>query len=286
MTMRVAVTGLGVSCALGNDPLVVSAALQRGASGLVHHPPLEPLEDSMAGVANPAYRGWLRRRKDAKLLTRAARLGLACAGSALTNWDGDHRELGLFLGVGREPPDDGQAEAALVAAHRNGKLDPSLLASEGRDRYPPLLSLKTLPNMALAHISINFGVMGCNGVWAGGGSASLHALRSAFQAVASGRCRAALAGGADSLIDLGSARDRLRLGQSGAPGEAGAMILLESLDAAKNPIGLLSMGPSGFFTPMPWRPQLGDCGAAEGMMSVVMSISGLDCALGGVRFAL
>lgn len=289
--MKVAVTGVGLSTALGADPQAVAHALDAGASGLVHHPPLAALVDAHAGVvAKPDFRRFLRRRKDAKLMTRAARLALAASGAALGHWPGERSELGLFLGVGREPPDDGEAEPALAAACRGGLLDEALLAGRGRDLYPPLLPLKTLPNMALAHVAINLGIGGENGAWAGGPEASGRALSEAFWSVVEGRCPAALAGGADSLTDLGSARDRLRQGWHGAPGEAAAMLLLEPMEAAHArmaPIlAQLSVHGEARDAPPLLCSALGDCGAAVAALEVVLAVVGVSSAGGATWFSV
>ena len=276
--MTLAVTGIGLSSPLGADPAAAWAALDRGASGLSAHPPLAHLPDGRAGiVAKPDFRRFLRRRKDAKLMTRATRLALAAAGAALGDWPGDRAALGLYLGVGREPPDDGDAEAALAAAAVGGVLDEARLAGRGRDLYPPLLPLKTLPNMALAHVSINLGIGGDNGAWAGGAEAGARALAEACWAITEGRAPAALAGGADSLVDLGSARDRLRMGAGGVPGEAAAVLLIEPLADAR------ARGASVWATlsiaevplaPAPLRTAWGDCGAAEAAAVAALAAAG------------
>lgn len=273
----IAITGLGLACPVGSEPMAALTALQTGQSGLVAHPPLHALPGTRAGVVErPGFRPYLRRRKDAKLMTRAARLALAAAGDALQGWTGDRMSLGVYLGVGREPPDDGEAELALAVSCRDGQLDEALLAGPGRDRYPPLLPLKTLPNMALAHISIHLGIGGDNGAWAGGPEAGRCALEEACWAIREGRASAALAGGADSLVDLGSARDRLRMGEEGAPGEGAALFLLEPLVKAKarnaQIWGVVFDGWEQTSSQLPLRDLLGGCGAAEGALDVMMAI--------------
>lgn len=275
-----AVTGLGLVTALGDDPFEVERRLCAGDDGRVPHAPLAALPDPRAAlVPGPNLKPWLKRRKDLKLMARPARLALAAAGPALGDWCGDRRELGLYLGVGREPPGSaldgaiGGPEAALAASARDGRLDPELLAGPGRDRYPPLLPLMTLPNMALAHVAIALGVGGANGVWAGGPEASLRAVAAAWWAVAEGRAPAALAGGTDSLVDLGSARDRLRMGATGAPGEAAAFLRIEPAGRAIAPLAWIE-APSaatdaGAFA---HRAGLGDCGAADGAIALVLAV--------------
>ena len=251
---------------------------------------LAPLPEASAGVVSgPALRHWLKRRKDRKLLARPAALALPALGAALGDWGGDRAELGLFVAVGREPPDGGASEDALAAAHRAGRLDIGRLAGPGRDRYPPLLPLKTLPNMALAHASINLDIGGENGAWAGGPEAGLTALREAIYAIVEGRAPAALVGGADSQVDLGSARDRLRMGKAGPPGEAGAAVLLEPCEGvpATPPLAVLSLpgcGPSRALSAH--HAALGDCGAADGVLALLLVAAGLspgeEVQLGGI----
>ena len=58
------------------------------------------------------------------------------------------------------------------------------------------------------------------------------AILSGYWALLEGRAPVVLVGGGDSQVDLGSARDRLRMGAQGAPGEASAALLMEPLDTA------------------------------------------------------
>lgn len=281
---EVVVTRLGLQSPLGADPAEVLARLGRGEQALAPRPGLSALPDPRAAVVpGPDLRPLLKRRKDARLLARPAELALAAAAAALGGGVPDRHDLGLFLGVGREPPDQGESEPALAAAARDGALDEALLAGPGRDLYPPLLPLRTLPNMALAHISINLDIMGENGAWAGGPGAGWAALHSAWWALAEGRSARVLAGGADSLIDLGSARDRLRMGATDLPGEAAALLLLETPAAAEargaKPICRLRLLSSADAQSVrerrapALRAAMGDLGAAEGPMIVALAVA-------------
>ena len=273
--MRIAVTRVALRTALGSDPVAVRDALVRGESGLSGDDSLAPLGRIEAGrVGRVDLRPWLKRRKDRKLMARPSELLLPVLGEALGDWAGDRDELGLFVGVGREPPDEGASEPALAAAARGGALDTELLAGPGRDRYPPLLPLRTLPNMALAHGSIHLGIGGENGAWAGGPEAGIQAVRAGWHAVAEGRAPAALVAATESQVDVGSARDLLRLGRRDPPGEAAAALLIEPVE--EGGLALLDLGeaPEGPALEA-WRSQLGDCGAAEGALAVVLAALGL-----------
>ncbi len=274
--MTVAVTGLGLVTPLGCSVQDVSSALARGRSAVAPSPELALLPSDLAAVVDRVdLKPWLLRRKDRKLLSRAAQLALPAAGAALGTWDGDRDELGLFLGIGREPPDSGASEPSLAASERAGRLHPTALSTRGRELYPPLLPLLTLPNLVLSHISINLRVRGWNGTVAGQAAAGLGALVEGCWAVTEGRCPAALVGGADSRVDFGSARDLYRLDRASAlraPGEGAVFLLLESPDTAVHPLAWLTPAGrerSADQTPAEHWPLTGDLGAADGLFQLV-----------------
>jgi hypothetical protein len=84
------------------------------------------------------------------------------------------------------------------------------------------------------------------------------ALIAAVRAVEEGRAPLALVGAAYSGVDLGSARDRRRLGLYTPPGEAAVFALL---------------GPGG--APIPSAPDLdaamGDCGPVAGLWGLLLA---------------
>lgn len=275
------IEAVGLVSPLGADPAALVAPAD--GAGLREHGPLSALPGgARAGcVSGPDLKPWLRRRKDRKVMARPSQLALAAAGPAMAGFTGDPVDLGIFLGVGREPPDSGESEPALAASAAEGVLDEARLAGPGRDRYPPLLPLKTLPNMALAHISINLGVMGENNAWAGDGGAGMRAVVSGVHAVREGRAPAALVGGADANVDLGSARDRLRRGRSGPPGEAAAVLRIAPWDGHTPGVGLdlrTDDPDARIVDPGPLRAAMGDTGAAEGpvLLAVAAHLTALD----------
>lgn len=273
--VRCSVLGLGLRCALGEDPAAVVARLDAGESAVALQPNLWPLSEGRAAVApDPGLRRWLRHPKEAKLFARPAALALPAAGEALRPWTGERLDLGLYLGVGAEPPDSGDSEQAIIASERDGQLDVERLATLGRALYPPLLPLRTLPNMALAHLSIQLGIGGSNGAWTGRAEAGLQAVRAAMLGIAEGRCPAALAGGSDSLVDLACARDLRRLDYFGPPGEAAAILLLGpaghagALVELRLEAGSVDEGPATAH-----RDALGACGAADGALALVLAVA-------------
>ena len=261
---------LSVGCVtpLGDDPRAVCAAVRAGESALAPCAALAHLPDDRAAVcAGPDLGPWLRRRKDARLLARAAVLAMPAAGRALAGCPApvDPETLGLYVAVGREPPDEGEAEPSMVAMHVDGALDLARLGGEGRALYPPLLPLRTLPNMILAHVSIQHGVRGENGTYAGEAEAGRQALRAAVRAVEEGRAPFALVGAAYSAVDLASARDRVRGGARSPPGEAAVFAVLGDVPDAS--IGV----PVDACADGDLDAHMGDCGPVAGLWGLLLA---------------
>ena len=249
---------------------------------------LAPLEE-LKLLASPfgskveklSLRGILKKRKEAKLFTRAAKLGLLSAHQCLDQFRDP--DMGLFVAVGREPPDEGSAEASLIASQEGGVFSESLLAEKGRSLYPPLLPLKTLPNMILAHIAIQLDIMGENGCWAGGPEMGVQAFRAGFWAIEEGRCQYALVGGADSFISLGAGRDLHRIGTS-SPSEAGVFFLLAKEDHPQQ--GAFVLQPSEHDTQRyPIAEAMGYAGSVQYLLELVFLLSNNEIVeWGGISF--
>lgn len=273
---EVVVTGMGLCTALGEAPF------ERSDSGVAPHPELDGLRHTTAAVIDRVeLRAWLKRRKDRKLMARPAQLALAAAGPALHGSPPDRDGMGLYVGVGREPGDDGESAPALIAAQVNGRLNEAAVAGPCRDVYPPLLPLKTLPNMALAHIAIHLDVRGENGAWCGGAAAGLTALRAAVWSIREGRCDTALVVAADTWVSAGGVRDLLRIADGAgidAPGEAGVALLLESEAhaAARGAPAMARVTTERAGAPArnlsEHHAALGDCHAADALLAVAMCI--------------
>jgi 3-oxoacyl-(acyl-carrier-protein) synthase len=214
-------------------------------------------------VSRPRPQSFMLRRKDLKLMSRDARLAVQAAGLAMTDgslapmdsssWPVDAEEVGVFMGVGLEPGDIlelGHVVADCATTHRG--IDLARLGGHSIDLIPPLSALRTLPNMALAHVSINLGLMGPSEALSPWGTAGVGALGAAIDAIEWGECEMALVGAADSDVHLGGVvtHDRLELvgelsvevagtedlwGLDGfVLGEGAAFLLVESLDMARS----------------------------------------------------
>ncbi len=174
-------------------------------------------------VSRPRPAPFMKRRKDLKLMSRDAQLALQAAGLALTDaliapmdpdaWPIPPEEAGLFMGVGLEPgniTELGYVAADCSSAHHG--IDLHRLGGSSIDLIPPLSALKTLPNMALAHISINLGMMGPGEALSPWGTAGIAALGVAVESIERGECEMALVGASDSDVDLGGVSTHARLG--------------------------------------------------------------------------
>ena len=224
--MAIVLSKVGLETPLGQHPEEFVAEIQKKTSAIKVLAPLALLENPQGSMVDPlSIRSIIKKRKEIKLYTRAAKLALLAAYRCVGHID--MPDMGLFVAVGREPPDEGSAESCLIESQENGLFKEMLLAEKGRSLYPPLLPLRTLPNMILAHISIQLSIMGENACWAGGDETGVQAFQSGFWALEEGRCTHALVGAADSFISLGAARDLHRI-RNVPPSEAGVFFFLES----------------------------------------------------------
>jgi len=264
------VTQVGLITALGEDWDSVCEALAAGRSGLSA---LEPGPVRNGGrCEGPVLREVLTRRRDLKIFSRSAKLLLKASADAFSGWCGDPEQMGLFFAIRKEPSDTGGGDAAMVASVQDGRFSEQLLATEGRRLSPPLLPLESLPNMCLAHVSIQLGIRGECGVVAGGGSAGVHAVREGIAAVAEGRSPAVLAGAVDSWVDGPSQRDWRRLGLESSPGEAAIVFRLEP-EGHSEALFHLERGPCGVGGRVGFKAHhglLGDCGAADALLALLM----------------
>ena len=229
--MEVVITKVGVVTPWGRGLQSFKDGFVNQDIALQPHQPLQYLQSDLAGIAaNKAFAQYLLQRKASKLMTPAARLAMDAVGQILEGLQINREDCGLFVSVGREPPDEGEAEPALLASVEEGLFCEKLLATEGQRLYPPLLPLKTLPNMILGHLAMHFELQGENAACAGEG---VSAIWEGYWSIVEGRCKQALVGAADSLVDLGQARDLQRVGIQTPPGQASVAFLLESEQEAK-----------------------------------------------------
>ena len=239
-TRRVAVTGIGVICSLGNHREEFAAALRAGRSGIA---PLSLSRASELRFANAAeVRGFRPEDhfppKDADLLDRfaqfavvAAREAVAQSGIELT--PGLRETAAIITGscVGGQSAED----AGFVEIYEHS-----------RPRVHPMTIPKTMANAGASAISLDLGITGPAFTISTACSSSTHAIGQAFWMVRSGQTDFAIAGGSEAPFSFGilKAWEAMHVvspnvcrpfskDRSGMIlGEGAAMLVLEPLDAA------------------------------------------------------
>ena len=238
---RVAVTGLGLVCALGNTVAECWPRLAAGECGI------RPLQDP----GNPPYKFRMGAEaqtfrpldyfteKDLLLLERFALLATAAAREAVA-------QSGIqFAG------DLADESAVVTGSSVGGQFSEEegylRLYRENNPRVAPLTIPRTMANAGASRISLEFGIHGPAYTVATACSSSNHAIGQAFWMVRSGQMKAAIAGGSEAVFAEGLLRaweamrvvspdvcrpfsaDRRGL----SLGEGAGMLVLENWDHAK-----------------------------------------------------
>jgi len=196
---RVVVTGMGVMSPLGNDCNEFFDKLLQGRSGI------RKLSASFAGYLAANVGGEVEYdpvsrfpRPKLALLDRFSQFALEAAGQAIRDAGIDFEEslkdrTGVFVGTGlggASTIEAGYAEIFLG----------------GKDRVPPHTVPRTMNNAAASHISIDHGLRGPSFTYSTACSSSAIAIGEACRAIRHGYVDAAIAGGAESLLTLGTIR--------------------------------------------------------------------------------
>lgn len=240
---RAVISAMGIVTAAGTGRAAFARALADGRS-LAKTPTLVDATGFPCAVACEVEgldaRKLARAPKEAKVLARASVLALAALedlkAAAAPPWTKEPWDAGLFLGVGLEQGDHRDVLAPLAQSARGTRLSLDRVATAGLDAMNPLSSLKTLPNMALAHVAMKLGdaaPRGPNAAYSPYDAASLEAIGAAAEAVIAGECDAALAGGADAPVSLFGLTTFSRIGGSAPLGEAAALFLVEEAESAR-----------------------------------------------------
>ena len=238
---RVVITGVGVISALGSGAASFWEALREGRSGIA---PIEAVDSSSLRFQNGAeVRGYdpeaYFEPKEASFLDRFAQFALIAAleavGDAEIEWTPELREqtaivTGSCVG-GQSTQDQGFVDLYL----------------EKRSRVHPLTIPRTMANAGASYISMKYRLHGPAYTISTACSSSNHAIGQAFWMVRQGLANLAITGGSEAPFSMGLlkawealrvvspdtcrpfARDRRGM----ILGEGGAMLVLETLEAAK-----------------------------------------------------
>jgi nodulation protein E len=238
---RVAVTGIGVICALGRSAEEFCRALREGRSGI------GPIQSSDCGtlrfrngaeVADYDYHPYFDDKR-ADFIDRFAQFAVIAAREAVSDagieWTPELRESSAIITgscVGGQATED-------IGFYNVYKM--------GQTRVHPLTIPKTMANAGASHISMEFGITGPSYTISTACSSATHAIGQAFWMVRSGMAPMVITGGSEAPFSYGilKAWEALRVvspdtcrpfskDRSGMIlGEGGAMLVLEPLEAAR-----------------------------------------------------
>ena len=238
---RVAVTGIGVICALGRNAREFAQALHQGRSGIG---PIQSCDCATLRFRNGAevpdydYRPYFDDKR-ADFIDRFAQFAVIAAREAVNDagieWTPELRESSAIITgscVGGQATED-------VGFYNVYKL--------GQTRVHPLTIPKTMSNAGASHISMEFGITGPAYTVSTACSSASHAIGQAFWMVRSGAAPLAITGGSEAPFSYGilKAWEALRVvsPETCRPfskdrtgmilGEGGAMLVLEPLEAAR-----------------------------------------------------
>ena len=201
MNRRVVVTGVGVISALGNDRTTFTESLKEGRTGIA---PLEGVDPERLRFRNVGQvRGYDSSehfdRRGLLTLARFGQFSVVSAREAVedSGIDFDNEELALKTG-------------AITGCGAGGlsTMDQFYIDfyCEGKDRFPPTVVPRAMPNAGASNISMEFGLGGPTFTTSTACSSSNHAIGQAFHLIQSGVLDAALTGGAETTIELGNLR--------------------------------------------------------------------------------
>jgi len=194
---RVALTGIGVVSALGNDTQALFAALSAGRSGIgrlagkFHERLSSPVGAAVAFDAASHFPA-----PQLRMLDRVSQFALAAAGQAVAQagavFEGlDRGRAGVFIGTGMggaETTDDGYYT----------------LYGERSDRVKPFSVLLAMNNAPASWIGIEHRLTGPNLTYSTACSSSAVAIGEAARRVASGETDVMIAGGAEAPLNFGT----------------------------------------------------------------------------------
>lgn len=238
---RVAVTGLGVVCALGNNVKEFWQGLSTGACGIraLRDPGAPPYKFSTGAEACDFRPEDHFSEKDTMLLERFAQFATVAAREAVA-------ESGL-----RFDDELGDRSAVITGTGVGGKSSEEegyrRLYRESESRVPPLTIPRTMANAGASRISLEFGIQGPAYTVSTACSSSNHAIGQAFRMVQSGAATVAITGGSEAVFLEGMLRawEAMRvvstdvcrpfsLDRRGLSlGEGGAMLVLEDWEHAR-----------------------------------------------------
>lgn len=238
---RVAVTGIGVICALGRTAEEFACALRQGRSGIG---PIQCSDCSNLRFRNGAevaaydHHAYFDDRQ-ADFMDRFAQFAVIAAREAVNDagiqWTPELREAGAII------------TGSCVGGQATEDIGFYTVYKMGQNRVHPLTIPKIMSNAGASHISMELGVTGPSYTISTACSSATHAIGQAFWMVRTGMAPLAITGGSEAPLGFGilKAWEALRVvspdtcrpfskDRNGMIlGEGGAMLVLEPLEAAR-----------------------------------------------------
>lgn len=242
MSRRVAVTGVGIICAMGNTVPEMWAALCEGRSGIA---PIHSIDVSELRFRNGAQISKYDSNKhfegnQAQILDPFSQFAMIAAREAL-------HDSGIEL-----TPSLRETVAVVTGSGMGGQFTVSAgfakLYQQDHARVdPPLIIPRTMANAGASHISMEFGTTGPAYTVSTACCSANHAIGQAFRMVRDGDVELAIAGASEAPFSFGllKAFEAMRIispdtcrpfskdRRGMILGEGGAMLILEPLAAAK-----------------------------------------------------
>jgi len=192
---RVVVTGIGAVTPLGLDMKTTWEGLVEGRSGIANITLFDPVKmgtkfaGEVKGFDPTKYMG----RKEARRMDRFAQLSVAAAKQAIEDGAlkvdaGNEGDIAVVVGSGI---------GGLTTLYEEAKV----LVEQGPDRVSPFLAPMMISDMGAAQVSITLGIKGLNLCTTSACSSSADAIGVAFELIRRGDAAAALAGGAEAIIN-------------------------------------------------------------------------------------
>ena len=192
---RVVVTGIGAVTPLGLSMATTWEGLIAGKSGIDYISLCDStkLATKFAGEVKGFDPTNFVGRKEARRMDRFAQLGVAAAKQAIEN-----AKMAIDA--------SNQGDIAVVVGSGIGGLttlyeECKVLVEKGPDRVSPFLAPMMISDMAAAQVSITLGIKGLNLCTTSACSSSADALGVSFELLRRGDAEAALAGGAEAIVN-------------------------------------------------------------------------------------
>lgn len=237
---RIVITGMGAINALGNDAASTWAGMVAGRSGIgpIERVPAEQLRMGNVVAEIKGFDPVARLGERAAMMDLAGQYAVVAADEAVAQagirFDGENAaRTAVVVGTGAS------GEATRDDQYRR-------LYADNASRLHPLGIVKMMINASASHISMAHGITGPTFVVASACASSNHAFAQAAMMIRAGLVDAAIAGGTEACITLGTLRawEAMRVlapeirpfsaGRRGIVlGEGAAMFVLETLEHAQ-----------------------------------------------------